>query len=148
MVGAEIFATGKTPLVFVDEGVKLTNTLTNVTSWTLWWFLRHVATLTDSNGPFNKIPLQPTERKRLRSGARLIFPTLHLRNGRPTRRISTLWITAIGRCWRPGPVLSPTKIWRRRCSRGDTDCRRTSWGARPRIFGSVWRCALKQKPAS
>ena len=53
-------------------GGKLTKTFTAVT---YWWFLGPVAALADSNEDFNRIPLQPIEQKRRRSGAKLIFPT-------------------------------------------------------------------------
>ena len=111
MVGAGICATGKTRLGFVYEGVKIYIFFTAVTSWTPWRCLGHLATLANSNITFNKIPLQPTERKCRRSCAMPILPTSsHFRNGRSTGWIVTLRITAYGKFWRPGTVISCTKI--------------------------------------
>ena len=98
------------PLYFSSmRYLKLTKAFTVVASYKPWWFLGPVNTMADSNGHFNKIPLQPTERKRRISGARPIFTTSsHLQIGRSTRPISILWITAFGQYWRPGPALCPT----------------------------------------
>ena len=85
------------PIWFSSRILSSTKTFTEVTSWTPRGFLGPVATLADCNGHFNKIPLQPNERKRRKSDVRPIFPTSwNLRNSRHTQRITTLWITAFG----------------------------------------------------
>ena len=111
-----------------------------MTSWAPWWFLGPVATTADSNGDFNKIPLQPMEQKQRMSGARPIFRISHLRNGRPTRRISTLWITAFGQFWMPGPACAGKQLRRKYLHKnvkalkqslpqGWDDCRKSCGGA-------------------
>ena len=80
-----------------------------MTSWTLWWFLGPVATLADSNGPCNKIQLQPTEQKPRRSGARSIFlPSSNLRYGRPACRILPYRLQHFGS---QGLCYAPQKFW-------------------------------------
>ena len=49
-----------------------------MTSWAPLWLLGLIVTLADSNGHFNKILLQLTERKRRRSGAKSIFHIHHI----------------------------------------------------------------------
>ena len=96
MVWAWICALGKTPLVFVNEGVKIDHNVYHRDILNAVVIHTAVATLADSNGHFYKIPIQPTERKRHRSGTWPIFLTSsHLRNGRHIRQISTLWIWLI-----------------------------------------------------
>ena len=110
-----------------------------MTSWTPWRFLMPNATLANSNGHINKIPHKLTEWKQCRSGASPILMPSHLRNGNLTHRILTLWFTAFGKFWRPGPVLSTTKIWRLwsySCSWGGSDCQQKSCSTWPWIFRS------------
>ena len=152
---AGISATGKTPLVFVDEVGKIDKNVyrrdildTMVVPWACHHFGQQQLMDTSTR------QIQPTERKRRRSGTRNIFTTSsHLRNGRPTRQISTLWFAAFGQFRRPGPVLSPTKIWRlwsSRCSGGGTDCWRKSHGLEfseafdPVFWRRRWAASFKQ----
>ena len=58
-------------VVFVDEGLKIHQNAYHSET------LGSVATLVDSNGNFNTIMLQPSERKRHRSGASPLFSRLH-----------------------------------------------------------------------
>lgn len=113
MVWAGICATGKTPLIFVDQGVKINQEVYRrdiLEAEVLPW---PVGTSAKRAGPFNKTLLRPTGRETRRSGARPIFPaSSRRRNGRRTRPTSTQWTTAYGQFWRRGPVLSPTKVWR------------------------------------
>ena len=131
-VWARICATDKIQLVFVDESVKSNQNVYRryivdavVVPWASRHFGRHKWTLQQDSTP-------ATERNRRRSGARPIFQSSsHLRNGSPTRRISTQWITAVGKFWSPGAVLIPTKLWRlgsSHCSGDGTDYRQKSCG--------------------
>jgi len=114
MVWGGICASGKTPLVFIDQGVKINQEVYRrdiLEAVVLPWAQQHFG---EHNGFSSRIPRRPTRRKRLKTGAKLIFPILSLlRNGRPTRMISIRWTTACGPFWKPGHVLHAAKVWSR-----------------------------------
>ena len=114
MVWAEICSTGKTPLVFADEEGK---------NWPKRLPLWHPGY---RGGSWGQSPLRPTAMDastRFRSSpqseivaAGLLqdyFPDfITSAEWPPYSQISTVWITAFDKFWRPGPVQSTAKIWR------------------------------------
>ena len=146
MVWVGICVTGKTPLFFVDEGVKLTKRLIAMTTWrrggssdpskwqqsTLQQDFAQWATQEWCTEPFSNFVTS--------AEWPLYSPDLNQVD-------YSIWSILEGRASK----ISHTKIWRlwsSLCSGGGTDCRRKSCGARPWIFGSVWCCVVKQKAAS
>ena len=108
MVWAGVCASGKTPLVFVEQGVKISKDVyvrDILQAVVLPWAQQHFG---DQNGPCNKTLHQPIERKLPRSGARPIFPVSSQQlNGRHTHRTSIQWTTVSGLFLRPGCAQSP-----------------------------------------
>ena len=74
-----------------------------VVSWANRQFDRQQWTLQQNSAPAHW-PKAPQE------WSKAHFPDSHLRKRRPTRRISTQWITSFGKFWSPGPVLAPQKF--------------------------------------
>jgi hypothetical protein len=137
MVWGGICASGKTPLVIVNEGVKINKEYYQSKILEAVYFHGLSSTSATSNGHSSRIVLQRTRRRQLRSGAEPTFQiSSHLRNGHPSHIISIIQITAYGRFWRPGPVLRPTKFWScwsNHCSENGIKCRRRRCGMRPKI---------------
>jgi hypothetical protein len=149
MVWGGICASSKTPLVFINKGVKINKENYQSKFWKLWYFPGLSSTSATSNGHSSRILLWRTKQKQLRRCAELIFwISSHLRNGHPTHLISILWITAYGRFWRPGPVLSPTKVWshwRNCCSKSGIECWRRRCDVWPKISRGVWSSVSVQR---
>ena len=112
MVWGGICSSVKTPLVFVEQGVKINQKMYGkdiLETVVLPWAHQHFGI---PNGPSSKTRHQPIGRKPHRSGVGTIFRlSSQHKNGRHTHQISIQWITVCGQFWRPGLVIIATKVW-------------------------------------
>ena len=112
MVWAGICKTGKTPLIFVNPGVKINKDyyLREI----LQGFLQPGATLGIGTGFFNKIQHLLIRLEKCKVGVeKICLVSYHLKNGTLTVRILIRWTIRCGLFWRPGIALNHTKVWSR-----------------------------------
>ena len=100
MVWGGICASGKTPLVFVDQGVKINQEVYRrdiLKTVVLLWAQQRFG---DVNWTFQQDSASAHKAKTTQYWCRTHFPDFIASSEWPTRRISTRWITACGQfCW-------------------------------------------------
>ena len=132
MVSAGIWATGKTPLAFVDWEVKINQNVYRRDSheavgvpWARSHFGPQQWTLQQDSASAHRA-------KATQEWCEAHFPDFTSGEWRPYSPDLNNMITEFGQFWRQGPVLSPTKTRRfgsSRCGGGRADCRRKSCGS-------------------
>ena len=126
MLWASVAKFGRSPLIFVKQGVKLNqkNYRNNILvgsllPWTKEHFLRH----------FNKIWYRCTELKRRRSGYQPMFPTLFPKRNGPLHH--PIWILSIlisgdtSRARSQQQIIKVWRHWRQKYERNGRKCPRT-----------------------